>query len=139
MKQPIIVTAAIIKKDNLYLLAKRPNDGRHNQDRWEFPGGKIEYGEEPRTCLKREIKEELGIDIEVKNIFDYSSFIYKDQNNEDKHILILAFECVALTKNIKLHDIEDFIWATPNEFDKLDITEADLKLIEKLKENINKN
>ena len=58
------VTAAIILKDNRVLIAQRvPSENLAG--RWEFPCGKIEHGETPQECLKREIREELDVDIQV--------------------------------------------------------------------------
>jgi A/G-specific adenine glycosylase len=58
------VTAAIIERENCYLLAQRPADGLLG-GLWEFPGGKTLPGEDLETCLQREICEELGVDIQV--------------------------------------------------------------------------
>ncbi|HNS15886.1 MAG TPA: NUDIX domain-containing protein, partial [Syntrophorhabdaceae bacterium] len=57
------VTAAIIEKDGRVLIAKRKR--AYSGYLWEFPGGKMEEGESLEECLKREIEEELGIEIEV--------------------------------------------------------------------------
>lgn len=54
-KVQLIVTAAIIEKEGKFLLTKRLAE-KHNGNRWEFPGGKIEFGEDPKSCLKREMK-----------------------------------------------------------------------------------
>lgn len=59
------VTAAIILKDNRVLIAQRA-PGENLAGKWEFPGGKVEHGETPKECLKREISEELDVDIEAK-------------------------------------------------------------------------
>ena len=65
------VTAAIILKDKRVLIAQRaPEDNL--SDKWELPGGKIESRETPQECLKREIREELDVDIEVLNLFGES-------------------------------------------------------------------
>lgn len=61
----IDVTAAIIQKNNSILICQRP-EGKNYASLWEFPGGKVEPGESLETCLKRELREEL--DIEVKNL-----------------------------------------------------------------------
>src|SRR3989344_1311855 len=61
MNYPILVTAAIIENNGKYLITQRPDDGRHNANRWEFPGGKVNFGEEPRYCLEREILEKIDI------------------------------------------------------------------------------
>ncbi|NSW92570.1 MAG: NUDIX domain-containing protein [Firmicutes bacterium] len=54
------VTAALIVKDNQILIAKRKSNAKL-ANKWEFPGGKIEAGETPEECLRRELKEELNI------------------------------------------------------------------------------
>ena len=127
-KQPILVTAAIIEKNGKYLITQRPQ-GTHNAGRWEFPGGKVNFGEDLKKCLEREIKEELGINIKAKDIFEYSSHVY----GEDKHIVLLAFHCNFISGEIQKHEIADFAWVTVNEMKNFDITEADLPFIEALK------
>jgi 8-oxo-dGTP diphosphatase len=54
------VVAAVIERDGLVLICQRKRGGRHPL-KWEFPGGKIESGEDPKTALERELREELGI------------------------------------------------------------------------------
>ena len=58
------VTCAIIEKDSKTLIARRAADQKL-AGKWEFPGGKIEQGETPEECLKRELEEEFGIQVEV--------------------------------------------------------------------------
>ena len=70
----ITVIAAIIKKDNKYLIGRR-GPKEKSTGLWEFPGGKIEYGETHEECLKRELKEELNIDAEIGEL--YSEYVYK--------------------------------------------------------------
>lgn len=70
------VTAALLIKDGLCLIAKRKaEDPLANL--WEFPGGKIEIGETPEECLKREMCEEFQIDVEVGDFFAESIYDYK--------------------------------------------------------------
>ena len=57
---PQIVTAAVIERDGHILIAKR-RQGSRFAGKWEFPGGKLEKGETPEQCLKRELQEELEI------------------------------------------------------------------------------
>ena len=59
-----IVTCAIIEKDGKILIARRA-EGQKLAGKWEFPGGKVEDGESPEECLKRELEEEFGIPTEV--------------------------------------------------------------------------
>jgi len=130
MNYPILVTCAIIEKEGKYLVTQRPDDGRHNGGRWEFPGGKLDFGENPRDSLKREIKEEIDIEVEVKEIFDISSNLYGD-----KHVVLLGFHCNYVSGEIDKKDISDFKWLNTSEMKTYDITEADLPFIEKLVSN----
>jgi 8-oxo-dGTP diphosphatase len=58
--QPIHVTAGVIARAGRVLVCQRPFDG-HHPGKWEFPGGKMEPGEDLATCMRRELEEELGI------------------------------------------------------------------------------
>ncbi|MBI2452061.1 (deoxy)nucleoside triphosphate pyrophosphohydrolase [Candidatus Pacearchaeota archaeon] len=127
MNVPILVTASIMKNNGKYLITQRP-ENTHNGLRWEFPGGKLNFGEDPRKCLKREIKEELGVDIEVLDIFEYSSHVYENT----KHIVLLAFICKYRGGEIKKLHIKDYAWVTKKEMSKYDITQADLPFVRKL-------
>jgi 8-oxo-dGTP diphosphatase len=129
MEHPILVTAAIIKKNDKYLITQRPNDGRHKGSFWEFPGGKLKVGENPRAGLEREILEELGIKIKAGKIFEISSHIY----DETKHIILLGFYCEYISGDIRNLDINSHAWVTSKEMENYDFCEADLIFIEKLK------
>jgi 8-oxo-dGTP diphosphatase len=129
MAYPILVTAAIIEnEDRKYLITQRPKD-THNALRWEFPGGKLHFGEDPRDCLEREIMEELGIKIKAGDILGYSSKVY----TEEKHIVLLGFICRYVSGKIKKIGINDYAWVSPAEMHKYDITEADIPFVEVLK------
>ncbi len=128
MKQTqLLVTAAIIEDNGKYLITKRPNT-KYNGNRWEFPGGKVEFGEDLRSSIEREIKEELSITIKAQNLFGYSSFVY--QNN--KHIILLGFHCKYVSGTIQHIDVADHKFVTTEELKQFDITEADLPFVKKL-------
>ncbi len=63
----ITVTCAICEKDKKILIARRAADQKL-AGKWEFPGGKVEDGESPEECLKRELEEEFGIQAEVGSL-----------------------------------------------------------------------
>jgi 8-oxo-dGTP diphosphatase len=128
-KRQLVVTCSIIQKENTFLITQRPKD-KHNGLRWEFPGGKVDFGEDLRDCIEREIKEELDIKIKAKNILEYSSHVY----DETKHVLLIALLCTYESGNIKHQEIADHKWVTVEEMSEYDITEADIPFIEKLKE-----
>jgi 8-oxo-dGTP diphosphatase len=129
MKYPILVCAAIIEDKNKFLIAKRPLD-KHNGGRWEFPGGKVEFGEDPRKALEREIFEELGVLVKAEGLLEYSSHVYSGE----KHVILLGIHCSFIKGKVKKKEIADFKWVSLDEMNKYDITEADLPFIVKLKE-----
>ena len=128
MNYPIIVTCAVIENNGKFLITQRPKD-THNGLRWEFPGGKLKFGEDPKSCLEREIMEELGIEIKALEILEYSSHVYSGE----KHIVLIGFTCEYVSGKIKKLNINDYVWVSLTEIFKYDITEADLPIIEKLK------
>ena len=72
------VTAAIILRDDRVLLARR-SSGQKLAGFWEFPGGKVEAGETPESCLARELEEELGIGVHVGRKFAESLHQYRSR------------------------------------------------------------
>jgi 8-oxo-dGTP diphosphatase len=129
MTQPIKtyhVTAAIIYQQDKILIARRAPD-KHLSGYWEFPGGKIEAGETPQECLKREIKEELGIGI---NVGDF--FMENEHHYGEKIIRLQAFECEHVSGDITLSDHDQIAWITRTEFKNYDFAPADLPFIKSL-------
>ncbi len=128
MENQKAVTAAIIKKDDKILITQR-KPSQSNPLFWEFVGGTIEFGEDPRDCMKREVKEELGIDVSVGKIFEVSSTI----NKENFHIILLGFHCEFLTGEIQKIEINDFKWVTLDEMDSFKMAETDMYFVKALK------
>ena len=122
------VTAAIIIDKNKILIAQRGANEKL-AGKWEFPGGKIELGETPQECLKREIKEELEVDIAVGNYLGESIYTYP--NDEIK---LIAYFATILDGDIKLSVHDKVEWITISQIDKYDFAPADIPFIEKLKE-----
>ncbi len=73
---PLLVTAAILRDAGKVLITRRP-EGRPYAGMWEFPGGKMDGGETPQDCLRREIVEELDLRIEVGSIFEAVYYRYE--------------------------------------------------------------
>jgi len=121
------VTAAIILKGNQVLIAQRA-PGENLAGKWEFPGGKLEPRETPRECLKREIREELDVDIKVLDFFAES--IYEYHNGTIK---LLAFWCQWISGNLSLKVHSQIAWVHHNELDLYDFAPADIPLVERLK------
>lgn len=88
MKQTI-VTKAIIKKDQKVLLLRRSTGNEAYVGKYELPGGKVDFGEDPKAALQREVAEEIGCEIETLQLFDIHSLI--DRNIPDKQYIIVVF------------------------------------------------
>jgi 8-oxo-dGTP diphosphatase len=121
------VVAALIFQDDRLLVCQR---NRHQTMplKWEFPGGKIEAGEQPRDALRRELNEELGIDA---TIGDEVACLRHDYNN--RSAVELRFYSVREYKGeIENRIFKDMRWATRSDLPSFDFLEADLQLVKEL-------
>ena len=127
-KKTINVVAAIIIKDGS-LFATQRGYGEW-KDWWEFPGGKIEQGETPEEALKREIREELTTEICIEEFlctieYDYPKF----------HLTMHCYICSLLTEALHLNEHEAARWLKNDELDSVKWLPADVKVVERLKED----
>ena len=113
------VVAAIIKKNNSFLIVQRNKD-KHLGLKWEFPGGKVEFNESLEEALIREIKEELNITINVHNQIGVEK--YKDSKI---NVILHYFICSFQSGIIKLYEHESFVWVEKKDFIKYDFPEGD--------------
>jgi len=120
---PIAVCAAVIQHRGKILLTQRPLDKRQG-GLWEFPGGKIEPGESPHASLKREIKEELAIEIAVGPVLEtvYHQYAWGK-------VLIIAYLCRWLGGEIQHLEVADHRWVVPAQFPDLEILPADQPIL----------
>jgi len=126
MEQQIGVKA-IIEKDNKILLIKRSGEYGEISNSWDIPGGRTNFGEEPEDGLKREIKEETGLELnEIKQILDAST-VFK---NEEKHIVRITYLCTVKKTNIQLsHEHTDIQWVTKEELKNIEFKDKILKKV----------
>ncbi len=120
------VTAGIIWKKGKFLITLRPSKGLLG-GLWEFPGGKQKAGESLEDCLKREIREELNIDIEVKNLLVSVKHAYTHFR-----ITLHVFDCRYIGGKIRLNGCEAYRWIGPDELDHFALPGADRKVIQLL-------
>jgi 8-oxo-dGTP diphosphatase len=115
----IIVAAGVILEQGKVLVTQRKADATHGL-LWEFPGGKVKEDEEPREALRRELREELDIDVEVGTIFDAVFHPYPEYP-----ILLLTYHCrveKGILKPIGCHDLR---WVNLRELQRLAMPPAD--------------
>ena len=120
------VVAAIIIHDNKIFATQRGYG--EFKDGWEFPGGKIEPGETPQEALVREIKEELDIEIEVKDFLETVEYDYPEF-----HLSMDCFFCVIRSGELVLKEHEAAKWLTAEKLDSVDWLPADKGLIEAIR------
>jgi 8-oxo-dGTP diphosphatase len=123
----IRVTAAIIIQDHKVFIAKRKPPGRM-PGMWEFPGGKIEDGETPEQCLKRELREELEIDVVVGDHIGTSLHQYDFYTVE-----LLAYRAIIEAGEIKLNDHADMAWVEAKDLSRYEFAPADVLFVEMIR------
>jgi len=126
----ITVTAAIIHKESKILIARR-TPHKHLGGLWEFAGGKIEAGESAEECLKRELKEELGITVKVGDFYMENHHQYPE-----KEILLKAYFCELVSGDIVLNDHDQVEWVERTEFKNYQFAPADIPIIKALTNGI---
>ena len=124
----LVVSAILINLEKKFLMQKRP-EGKSFPGFWEFPGGKVELYESLESAIIRELKEELDINMERKNLKNFT-FISHEYNNF--YLLMPVYKCEKWTGSIKKNENQETKFCDINEIKKMKILEADLKLIEPL-------
>jgi 8-oxo-dGTP diphosphatase len=121
------VVAALIMKDGKVLVCQRT---RHQTMplKWEFPGGKIEEGEQPRDALRRELDEELGIDARIGE--EVARIHHKYKNGGAVELRFYAVH--QYRGEIENRIFRDIHWAKRSELPSYDFLEADLDLVRDL-------
>lgn len=121
------VVAAIIEKDNKVLVCQRT---RHQTMplKWEFPGGKIEEGEQPRDALRRELEEELGIRGKIGDEIARLQHTYPNGVTVELRFFIVR-EYAGEIENRIFRDVQ---WAAPRDLGSYDFLEADASLVKDL-------
>jgi 8-oxo-dGTP diphosphatase len=122
----IIVTAAVIERDDSFLVTQRPR-GVHLEGHWEFPGGKCDAGESHAMCLRREIIEELETDVSVHEEIFTVTHAYPDRVVE-----LHFFRCELLGTPRPMLG-QPLKWVRRDELSTLEFPPADAELIEKLR------
>lgn len=124
--KPMVVAAAVIEKDGRILIAKRKEGWRH-AGKWEFPGGTVEQNETPEACLRRELREELGIEAEVGEPYCEVTHAYSYAT-----IQLLVYRARHVSGEFTLVDHEEMRWVLPADLSQYEFPEADVPVVERL-------
>lgn len=116
-KYTVVATHGLIEKDGKFLVLHRAKTDIYMPGFWDIPGGTIEFGEDIKKALTREIKEETGLKVKIGKIVS----AYGYQSGEDRHQFQLVYECEYISGKIKLdvdsHD--EYCWVTIEEMKNL--------------------
>ena len=126
--ETIQVVAALLFHEGRLLICQRSPDGQF-PNQWEFPGGKIELGEDPKEALRRELREELGITAEIGAEVWRTEHQYPGQ----PPIRLLFFSVQSYSGELENRVFQRVLWAAPQDLPQHDFLEANRPLIEKLR------
>jgi 8-oxo-dGTP diphosphatase len=127
----VVVAAAVMVEGGRVLLTQR-KAGTHLAGAWEFPGGKVEEGEDPRDALRRELREEIGVDVSVGDVVEVSFHRYEDV---DKAVILLFYEAsrAAGSPDPRALDVAALRWAGRDELRDVDFPPADVAVLAKVR------
>ena len=126
----IKVVAGIIENNGKILCMQR-DKGKYDyvSFKWEFPGGKIEEGETNEQALKRELLEEMDLEVDVENHFCDVQYTYPDFK-----ITMFCYKCNTKDLDFKLNVHKDYKWLKKSELNIIDWAPADVPIVKKLME-----
>lgn len=127
----IQVTAAILWNADRVMIARR-KPGIKYAGFWEFPGGKVERGESPESCLVRELEEEFSISVGIEEFFAENIHAYPDRT-----VQLLAFTVRWLDGVLNPVDHDALKWVPPSGLGAYEMLPADRPLVEKLVQRLN--
>ena len=125
MPDPVEVVAAVVERDGRYLITRRL-EGTHLAGLWEFPGGKILPGEQPEDALRRELEEELGVEVAVGELIQTVDWAYPE-----KSVRLLFFRCALAGEPTPLEG-QEMRWVAAADLPTYSFPEADATLITRL-------
>ncbi|MCK4462701.1 MAG: (deoxy)nucleoside triphosphate pyrophosphohydrolase [Candidatus Omnitrophica bacterium] len=126
MKHVFDVVGAVIEKEGKILVCQRKDDDQFGSQ-WEFPGGKVEENEDRVDALKRELKEEIRVEVEVGSLID----IFEDEIPTMK-IYVYLYRCSIVKGTPSCIECQNIKWATIVEINTLDLAPADRKIADYL-------
>jgi len=128
MKMPRVIASVVLKKENKILLIKEVLEDK--KEHWIFPGGGVDFGETIEEAARREIKEEINLDVKIKDFLGFKEII---RPQFDYHTVIFFFIAEPLNNDItRLEKILDAKYFTINEAKSLNLVESAKWVLEEM-------
>ncbi len=127
--KPVVAVGAVIIWNGRVLLVKRGSEP--GKGKFAIPGGCLELGENLEEGLKREVKEEVGIDVKIGDLAGVYEWIEKDEKGRIKyHYVMIDYFAYPLSLDVKVgSDAVDALWVSPKDVAKLPVTKTTVKLL----------
>jgi len=125
IKLVLVAACALVDADGRVLIAQRP-EGKSMAGLWEFPGGKVEAGEQPEQSLIRELREELGIAVKPECL---APLTFASHSYPDFHLLMPLYVCRRWEGFVEAREQQRLKWVRPNELRNYPMPPADEPLI----------
>ena len=133
MTGPVVGVGAVIVKDGKAVIIKRANEPYKGQ--WSIPGGRVELGEALRDAVRREMREETGLDVRVGPMIDVFERIQHDEQSSGAvryHFVIIDYLCSCAGGDLCAgDDAADAKWVTSEELERYDIRQTAVAVIRK--------
>lgn len=133
----VIVVPIISDDEHRILICKTPPDRGVFPGKWGLPGGGIEPGELMEQALRREVREELGLEIENIKPLHFKEAVeakqFPHERLEPVHMIYLMFRCRASSKNVALNEeFVEFAWILPSDLARFDLNEETARTFSEL-------
>ena len=144
----VLVSAGLIRapkghsQEGKILMTRRLADA-HLAHAWEFPGGKVEIGEDPIDALHRELREELAIEVNRVEIFSVGHHLYDLTKSKGmpqaKDVVLMVYECYISAGEPQALGVSDYSWLSPAQVCNLPLPPADEEVITRLRRELDGN
>lgn len=128
------IGAIIINGEGKMLLAKRGQKAKNERGKWEFPGGSVEFGDTMESTIKREMKEELDVEIEVGKHLSPIDHIIPKENQHWVTSTFIAKIVKGTPKIMEPEKCDEIRWFTLDEIEKLPLSIATWESVKQLKQ-----
>jgi 8-oxo-dGTP diphosphatase len=133
-KQITVIVGLVVYDGKILMVKRHEPEVKGAHLKWEFPGGKVDFGETPEEAIVREIKEETGVKVIVKRLLSHVQTVYWDYSWGRQQTLLFGYECeyVAEEERTKDHHVADVEWVKLSEAMERESLPGDKEFLESL-------